>query len=97
MSTLLVNGKPINYDAIPVPYMADGLRLYLENGILPGDFMLSILSNDLIRACDHADINNKHNIFAWAQWLYNYAPAGSYGSPERVQAWIKSRQPRQGV
>lgn len=92
MTELLVNNKPIRYDLVPVRYMEDGLRLYLEDGTMPGDFMEAILRNDLMTACAHADATNKHNIFQWAEWLYNYAPMGSYGSSENVQNWSKQRQ-----
>lgn len=89
---LLVNGKPIQYDRVPVDYMADGLRLYFEHGIEPGDFMLCVLANDLMGACGHADLNNQRALWNWAAWLYNYAPVGSYGSRERVYAWIEARR-----
>jgi hypothetical protein len=29
---LLVNGRPIEYDRVPVRYMRDGMKLYFENG-----------------------------------------------------------------
>ena len=94
MSELLVNGRPVDYGSCPVSYMADGLRLYFEHGILPGSFMTAVLSNDLMDACGMADSTNRHNIFEWAAWLYNYAPSGSFGSREAVESWIKSRQPK---
>lgn len=89
---LLVNGAPIRYDLVPVPYMADGMKLYLENGIAPGSFMHAVLEGDLFSACARADGINRHNIWKWAEWLHNYAPSGSFGSPERVAKWIAGRQ-----
>lgn len=88
---LYVNGQPIRYDLVPVDYMADGMRLYLEHGIGPGSFMTALLCNDLMGACGRADLQNRAALFAWAQWLYNYAPSGSYGSRENVREWMKSR------
>jgi hypothetical protein len=89
---LLVNGRPIEYDRVPVRYMRDGMKLYFENGISPGHFGTALLSNDLMEAFGRADESNREAMFEWVSWLYNYAPAGSYGSPECVSAWIKSRQ-----
>lgn len=86
---ILVNGKPIRYDLVPVGYMADGLRLYFERGIHPGSFMLAILEGDLFRACGHADSTNKHHIWDWASWFYNHALSGSYGSLEAVKHWVE--------
>jgi hypothetical protein len=42
----MVNGKPIEYDRIPVNYMVDGMKLYFECGILPGSFGTALLEND---------------------------------------------------
>jgi hypothetical protein len=89
MTALLVNGRPIPYDTVPVSYMADGLRLYFEHRIPPGSFMLAVLSNDLSDACGRADWLNRQNICRWVDWLRNYAPREAWGSPERVQAWLR--------
>ena len=86
---LLVNGKPIRYDLVPVDYMSEGLRLYFERGIMPGDFMSALLRNDLMGACGRADAMNSRHIYEWAVWLYNHAPGGSYGSDANVKAWVK--------
>lgn len=94
MSELLVNGKPIAYDKMPTQHMANGFRLYFEQGILPGSFGTALLENDFMGACRQADYINKLFLFEWASWLCNHAPAGSYGSPAHVAQWIKSRQPR---
>lgn len=88
---LLVNGEPIAYESVPVGYMADGLRLYFERGIPPGSFMLAVLAGDLFAACSKADNTNRYFIWDWAKWFYNHAPAGSYGSPERVKEWIDAK------
>jgi hypothetical protein len=89
---ILVNGEPIAYDRCPVDYMADGFKMYFERGILPGDFGTALLENNLMEACGRADDNNRRAIFQWCEWLYNYAPGGSFGSVERVANYIKSRQ-----
>ena len=69
--------------------MIGGMRRYLEHGIPPGDFLTAILSNDLREACMRADEENQRLIFAYVKFLYNYAPAGSWGSPQNYNAWIK--------
>lgn len=87
--TLLVNGKEIDYTELP-PHMRDGMRLYMEHGIHPGSFLTAILCNDLLEAAVRADDVNKHLLFEYVQWLYNHAPAGSWGSEENYLRWIKS-------
>jgi hypothetical protein len=81
-----------NYAKVPVPYMADGIRLYLEEGIPPGSFLTAVLSNDLMEAAARADVANRCALFEWARWLHNEAPIGSYGSRKAVIAWFKKKQ-----
>ena len=58
------------------------------DGIAPGDFLTGVLENDLMKACSNADSENLANIPAYAAYLYNHAPIGSYGSPELVKAYM---------
>ena len=76
-----------NYDLVPVAHMADGMRRYIENGIMPGGFLTAILCNDLMGAARKGDVANCRCLSDWATWLYNYAPPTCFGSEERVAAW----------
>ncbi len=89
---LLVNGRPIPYDTVPVAHMAGGMRRYFENGISPGSFGKALLSNDLCETLARADDDNAACVRQWVQWLYNNAPAGSWGSPANYANWITRRQ-----
>jgi hypothetical protein len=68
--------------------MVSGLKLYFDQGIEPGSFMASVLSNDLKEACGRADYINQRLIFETVSWLYNEAPLGSWGSPENYTRMI---------
>jgi hypothetical protein len=78
----------VKYDILP-PHMVDGAQLYIERGIEPGDFMLAVLANNLVRACERADQVNLHCMVAWATWLKWECPMPAWGSIEKVDAWIK--------
>lgn len=95
MTELLVNGRPIPYDTVPVRYMADGMRNYFEHGISPGAFGVALLCNNLCETFARADDNNSRYIRDWVQWLYDNAPAGSWGSRENFMDWMESRQPKE--
>ena len=69
--------------------MIDGLKRYIERGIAPGHFLTAVLTNDLREACRRADDENQRLIFEYIKFLYNYAPAGCWGSPQQFAAWIK--------
>lgn len=71
----------------------NGLALYLEEGVEPGGFLKAVLSNDLMKAMDKADIENKKALPWLAMLLYNHVPAAAYGSPENVSRWILERNP----
>jgi hypothetical protein len=63
---------------------------YFAYGILPGSYGVAILCNDL-----HATLNKAHPLLTLAcikdtvNWLINYAPFESHGSPEVVENWTK--------
>lgn len=77
-------------------YMLDGLNLYFNHGIEPGSFLTSVLENNLVMAAACADDTNSRLLKNYANFLYNFAPSSSWGSKEKVEAWIsmhlKNRQ-----
>jgi hypothetical protein len=64
------------------------MKRYIEHGIEPGSFLMSVLRNDLKSACECADNQNRYLLFEYVSWLYNYAPQGCWGSREAVEEWI---------
>lgn len=79
--------------ALLIPeHMQQGLRLYLEDGLEPGGFLYAVLTNDLAGAVGRADSTNVRRLPEYVQFLYNYAPAGSWGSERKVAAWMDARQ-----
>lgn len=61
---------------------------YVENRILPGDFLTAVLSNNLSEAAGCADLYNRRRLFEYVSWLYNEAPATCWGSSEKVASWV---------
>lgn len=72
-------------------YCRDGIRMYLEFGVPCGDFVTAVLCGDWNRAIAKADHINAGILPQYRYFLENYAPAGSYGSPENYQKWISHR------
>ena len=77
----------VDYDELP-EHMRDGAELYVEQGIEPGDFMLVILCNDLVGACERADSVNLHRLVAWATWLKWECPHSAWGNKSKVADWV---------
>jgi hypothetical protein len=88
---LTVNGEAIDYSGLP-QHMQGAFKRYFENRISPGSFGVAVLTNDLIGACHRADHINQSRLFDIVKWLYNHAPAGSWGSLELYEAWIQGGQ-----
>jgi len=79
----------IDYDKVPVEYMRDTVRMYIEKGYNGGSFLTSLFSNDLTKTYMLADEENGAAIKQWVLFLFNTAPAGCWGSKEHVKDWIK--------
>ena len=73
---------------LPKP-LHNGMRHYLEQGIIPGSFLLAVLENDLMRAAAAADPWNREELATVAEWVTHEMPEESFGSPAKVAAWSK--------
>lgn len=65
------------------------LERHLNNGIMPGSFMTTVLENNLHQAvgrADHENLPNLHNIVGY---VYNNIPAPAWGSPGKVKAYVE--------
>lgn len=82
---------PAKYGLLP-DYMRAAARRYLEDGDLPGDFLLAVLRNELVQAVLRADGTNRAVLPVWVRWLYNEIPYNAWGSAERVAAWSLARK-----
>ena len=80
----------LNYNKVPVHYMLSGMQRYVEHGIVPGDFLLAVLRNDLRAAVNCADSNNIEALTDWVVFCYSELPANIWGSPERVKEHIRA-------
>jgi hypothetical protein len=78
----------IDWSLIP-EHCQDGIRRYLEQGAVVGDFLTAVLSNDLKEACGRADHVNLQRLGDYVKFLFNFAPRQAWGSVENVEAWIE--------
>lgn len=66
------------------------LQRYIERGTPVGGFLTALLENNLKETFARADDENRATLYEYVQWLYQYAPSGCWGSPERVSDWLKA-------
>lgn len=79
------------YEKLPKS-LRGGVRRYIEEGTIPGGFLVTVICNDLVGAVSRADGGNILELRQIALWLYNEAPAPCYGSKEKMEAWSKARK-----
>jgi len=75
-----------DYKTIPVDTLRN-LVEYCIRGRSPGGFLEAVLSNDLRKSFERGDITHINALWAIITWVYNRAPSGAWGSPERVSQW----------
>lgn len=79
----------VNYNGLP-EHIQGSMQRYIENRISPGSFCTAVLCNDMTGAFARADHINRYKLFEIVSWLYNEAPSPCWGSPEKVNAWLKN-------
>lgn len=65
---------------------------YFLRGYQPGNFLTSVLTNNLYGAVGSADFNNRHAIYEITKWLIHNdgtIPHNSFGTTEKVTDWLR--------
>lgn len=81
----------LSYKSIP-PHMMEALLRYRDQHIPVGDFLQSVICNDLSGAVATADDINIKIIPIYVRWFYNEAPSLSWGSKEAYDLWLSKRK-----
>lgn len=95
VSPILVSGETIDYSTVPVDYMAEGMRNWIEFGVIGSYSLLEcLIRNDLRDAVYKADENNIGKLADWVHWLRSHAPESCWGSREAITHWQELTAPR---
>ena len=70
--------------------LAGGFQRYLEHHVRTGSFLESILANDLVGAIRQAE--SLDLVELCVNFLLWNAPVQSWGSPDRVKAWVETNR-----
>ena len=86
----------LNYELLP-ENLREGMQLYIEHRIKPGDFLTACLANDLVEALGRASTPTYDYIHSVVSFLYNELPMRSYpnspwGSNEAVKEWVEGKR-----
>lgn len=61
---------------------------YIKYRLPPSDFLRAVLENNLSEAFGRADDDDMASMFHIVAYIYQEAPRGCWGSPERVRLWL---------
>lgn len=70
-------------------YMHAGVEAYVNDHRIPGGFLRSVFSNDLVASYGRADLENRAALPAYIELMWNHMPDDSWGNCEKYAAWIK--------
>ena len=80
----------MNFDYYDIPEHTRGaLERYVHHGLMPGDFLVSVLTNDLFGALGRADKQNLMALRDICMFVYDEMPSNSWGTREKVEAFCK--------
>lgn len=71
-------------------HLREGLNAYLMDHHKPGDFLCSVLKNDLVGSVTRADPASYGALRDIVAYLLACAPAPSFGSKHNFDEWIKT-------
>lgn len=81
----------VERERIPA-HLRDGLDRYILQRIRTGRFLQAVLENDLAGTILRADYQTSlDDLRAVLQALGAYAPGTCYGSPEKVEKWLREQ------
>ena len=67
----------------------DALNRYVVGHVPTGEFLLAVLSNNLVESFSRADDENLVAMEEIINHIYNKIPYTCWGSPEKVKAWLE--------
>lgn len=73
------------------PALIRGLERYREDHLPTGSFLRSVLCGELFEAALRADTESTQQLSAIALHVMRELPAESWGSREKVNAWLEVR------
>ncbi len=74
--------------------LLESLNRFGQDGVPTGGFLRAVLTNNLIEAAAHADIESAPHLVSIALYVHHELPFGCFGSVAKVDAWIVAGRER---
>lgn len=79
----------IDYSKLP-EHIQGGIKRYVEQGIIPGNFLQAVICNNLSESFALADETNQGRMFSIVKFFYNEVPLQCWKSKEKMELWHKA-------
>lgn len=73
-------------------HIRPGIIDYVREHRAQGSFLMALFRNDLSDAVRRADETNWQHLREIVYFVWMYAPAPCWGSPEKVEAWLAAAE-----
>lgn len=80
----------LDYGLVPQKYV-ESVRMWIERGEYPGEFVTSVLENNLVSTVITADRDSIDHIRDMVEFLLSQAPRECWGSREKMTLWHKDK------
>ena len=80
----------IPYEKLP-ERLRESMKHYIEEGAIPGDFLIAVICNNLVYALSSADDEMIEKIEEIVFWAYNHIPSRAFGSHKKMIQWNQER------
>jgi len=67
----------------------DAIDQYVDARVPIGGFLTALLENNLVETFGRADSTNESMLREYVEHVYWCVPSTCWGSPEKVQAWLR--------
>jgi len=78
----------ISYEKLP-EHIRGGMKRYIEEGLIPGDFLQAVICNNLKLSVQRADDVNIKRMLDIVSFMYWEVPMSAWGSYEKMIEWSK--------
>jgi hypothetical protein len=66
----------------------EAINKYISHGLFPGDFIYSVLTNNLLASASFADEQNAKDLAEIVRYVFEKAPNLAWRTAENIESWI---------
>lgn len=84
----LIEATPADWATVPA-HLHEGIRRWVDDGIVPGGFLQAVICNDLYIATSVSGYSSESKLPEIVRFFVWCVPAACWGSPDALKSWPK--------